>query len=281
MIKKDSKLSILDLDYKSFRLNFYTYLLSALLIKKHGYEIDMYCDEYSYNIYSMIPYNNITIVDFAEDGIDSKFWIYGKIKTHSLMNEPYVHIDGDVFLFRDVIGDNLKKYGSVVQMIENEKMMNSFYENYNKSIDPFLKLNDNINWNKYNLSAYNCGVVGFNDMTMKNKYANTVKNTLLALSKSADFNDIKHKYSGMFLIVEQSYLYYLLNEENRKPFEILNINEVVKRNYNWNSVANEMGYVHLWGHTKYKDSTIEAIKLKIKSFFSEYYYIIEEYEKIT
>jgi hypothetical protein len=278
MIKKSSSLSIVDLDYKSFNLNFYTYLLSALLVKKHGYRIEMYCDEYSKTLYSMIPYDKINIVDFSEDGIDTKFWIYGKIKTHTLMNEPYVHIDGDVLLFRDVIGDNLKKYGSVVQMVENEKTMDTFNMNYGNSLDPFIRLNDGIAWNKYNLHSYNCGVVGFHDIKLKNKYADTVKKTLYSLSKSENFDNVKHKYAGMFLIVEQSLLYYVLNEEKKKPYEIIDYNEIVKRNYDWNSIAKEVGYVHLWGYTKYSPKTIEAIKSKIKKYFNEYYWIIEEYE---
>jgi len=271
-----------DYDIKYLNKNFYTYLMSVILIKKLGYVIELYCDKHAYNLYSMIPYDKIHIVDFDSDGVSSKFWIWGKIKTHILMTEPYIHIDGDVLLFRDIIGDNITsgRYKVAVQSLENDKTIgNHFHDIYSRSKNPFDKMNNHgIDWNKYNLAAYNCGVVGFSDMKLKNIYANKVKEILVDISTNGDFKSNRKKYEGMFLIAEQSLLHYILKENNVEPFEIIPIKEIEKRNYNWFQIADEIGYAHLWSYTKYKDIVIEKIKFKINKFFPQYSHIIKEFE---
>lgn len=273
-------------DVKYLTKNFYSYLLSALLVKKMGHEIELFCDENAYNMYSEIPYDKIHIIDFANDGVSSKFWIWSKIKTHLLMNEPYVHIDGDVFLFNDIIGDNLTNgnYCVAVQSVENGKTISGYFQNlYVNSANPFLKLNNGINWDKYEYSAYNCGVAGFSDMELKNEYANKVKEILVDISNDNDFKTNRLKYEGMFLIAEQTLLYYLLREKNIQPFEIIPYSEIEKNNFDFNYwytiLPRQIGYCHLLGYSKYKKEIINRIKSMIAFKFSEYKSIIENFER--
>lgn len=269
-------------DVKYLTKNFYSYLLSALLIKRLGYKIELYCDKEAFEMYSLIPYDNIHLVDFDNDGIDSKFWIYGKIKTHTLINEPYIHIDGDVFMFRDIIGNNLEngKYPVVVQSIEdNLTIGDSFSKLYSNSLNPYIKYTwHEIDWNKYNLVAYNCGVIGFSDMELKNEYANKVKDILRDISKDIDFSENRKKYDGMFLIAEQSLLYYIIQENNVKPLEILKYEDMIN-DVNWSSnLASKIGYVHMWSYSKYRNDVIQQIKIKISNFFPDYHKVIQEFE---
>lgn len=274
-------------DIKYLTKNFYTYLLSALLVRKMGYRIELFCDERAYEIYSTIPYHDIHLVNFDLDGISSKFWIWGKIKTQSLINEPYVHIDGDVLFFKDIIKDSLigGKYKAVVQSVENERTIGiqPFQDLYIKSRNPFLTIDSGIDWQKYGLQAYNCGVVGFSDMKLKNEYVNTVKKILCEISSSGNFNEYRQKYEGMFLIAEQSVLYYILHERNINPFEIFPYGEIINHMYsngNWYSTLPiEKGYCHLLGYSKYKKTVVDGIKQKILTKFPEYFSIVDDFEK--
>lgn len=267
-------------DVKYLSKNFYSYLLSALLIKKMGHSIELYCDKNSEEMYSMIPYDKINVVDYESDGVDSKFWIWGKIKTHILMNEPYIHIDGDVFLFRDILNEKYdNKHAAVVQSLENDKTVGGGFDNvYLKSTIPFPDGKYDINWKKYNYEAYNCGVVGFNDMKLKNIYANKVKEILVDLSTNNDFDDNRKKYDGMFLIAEQSLLLYLLKEYNANIYEVIPYDEIKERNYDWYSLATEKGYCHMWGYSKYREDVIDKIKYKVFRYFSEYSDVVGDFE---
>jgi hypothetical protein len=147
-------------------------------------------------------------------------------------------------------------------------------------LNPFKKFTQHgIDWDKYNLWAYNCGVVGFSDMELKDKYANTVKRILFDLSNDGNFEFNRKKYDGMFLIAEQSMLYYTLKENQAKTFEVLPTRDIMNSNGNWLKLGNDIGYCHMWARTKYKESTINKIKYKIEKFFPEYAYIIKYHEQ--
>ena len=269
------------LDVKFFYKNLYSYLMSVLFLKKYG-KVELYCDEKSYEHYSILPYDKIHIIDFEEDGVSEKFWIWSKIKVHELMDEPYIHVDGDVFLFKDIFKDVFKKHTAVVQSVENKYNMGmSFHNTYEKSLDGIEKIPIDIDWNKYGLTAYNCGVVGFSNMEVKNEYVHLAKKSLQLASKHHDFGSIRKKYDGLFLLIEQSLLYLVLSDNNIKPFEVLCENEInrrIKIGLNWMDIGNKIGYAHYWGLTKYNDDTILRIKKRIKNYFPEYYYIIEKIE---
>jgi hypothetical protein len=273
-----------DFDIDFLLRNFYLYLLSVLLIKKHGYCIDLYCDKQTYDIYSMIPYDNIHVIDFSSDGVSKIFWIWAKIKAQMLVDEPYVHIDGDVLMFRDIIGDKLEsgQYSAVVQSTENQKTIGDWYDRvYVNTTNPYLKWNNkyNIDWNKYD-AAYNCGVIGFNDMKLKHQYLNTVKNLLVDLSNDPTFQYDGNKYGGIFMLTEQTYLYNLLNENKVKPLEVIPLEEIEKCNYDWYfKVPKNLGYCHMLGTSKYKPFVTQKIKTKIRNYFPQYLGIIEEFEK--
>mgnify|MGYP001228276600 CR=1 FL=1 len=270
-------------DVKYITKNFYTYLLSLLLVKRLGYSMELYCDELTFEYYNKLPYDKFNIVDFDSDGISSKFWIWGKIKTHLMMNEPYIHIDGDVLLFKDVIGNKFDNtYSVIVQSVEDDKTIpNSFNDLYRNGYKPFENIY--INYGKYDYVAYNCGVVGFNDIKFKNEYANNVKNVLYYLSNNSDFDHNRQKYNGMFLIAEQSLLYYMTKEKNIKVFEIIPYELIKNNNYSfdywYSDLPKQIGYCHLLGYSKYKLSNINKIKLIIKNNFPEYYSIVTDFEK--
>jgi hypothetical protein len=270
-----------DLDEKYLIKNFYTYFLSALLAKYHGHSIDLICDENTLSVYGDIPYNNISVVDFENDGVSDKFWIYGKIKAHTLMNEPYIHVDGDVLLINDIDQKSFSNAGVVVQQVENHKILPTFNKNYLSSLPIFEKVLPEINWNKYGLVAYNCGVVGFTNMKLQKKYAEGVQEILQKLSSYSDFKNVREKYAGMFLIAEQSYLYLLLQDENIAPLEVLEHQKLMDADDSWvamNKIAQKKGYIHLWASSKYRNDVIEKIRKRIKRMFPEYYHILEKFE---
>lgn len=257
--------------------NFIYFFLSALLIKKLGHTIDLYCDKESYELYSNIPYDNINIVNFNDDNIDPQYWIWSKIKTQKLINEPYIHIDGDVFFFEDIIKNNLKNEKFIVQSIENEETMKwCFFDTYLKDINIIASIisDKNIEWYKYGMQAYNCGVIGFNDMSLKNIYITKMEEIL----KNLDVSSKLYRYNPIFMVIEQAMLYYLMKENNEKPFEVLKYEDIIKFDCDYDLLGKKMGYAHLLGHVKDKPETAKKVKNKLFKLFPETKKIIKNVE---
>lgn len=272
-----------DLDNIDYIINnFNNYLLSALLVKKHGHNIELYCDEKSYNFYSLIPYDKINVINYNDDNISNNYWVWGKIKPQLLINEPYVHIDGDVFLFKDVIDKNkFNNSDLVIQSIENEKTVGDGYNRFYLEPDnPFVKYKEHrIDWDKYSKIAYNCGVIGFNNIDFKNKYCNKVRDLLKSLTNDVNFS-YNHTHGCVHILSEQSLLYYMAMEENMKPMILIPHNENKKNDYVWESkIPKKIGYCHMWSDTKYNPIVKEKIKNKIINLFPEHKYILKEFEK--
>jgi len=258
--------------------NFYSYLLSALLIKKHGHKIELFCDESLSEMFSLIPYDKINIVDFNADRINQYFWIWGKIKTQELINEPYVHVDGDVFLFNDII-KNIQNDVIVQSQEDNKTMGYSFENTYRKSLSPLKNFSFGVNWDKYNTFAYNCGVVGFNNIELKNEYIKKAKQIVKTLSCDIKINEYINGYRNMLVVIEQALLYYYVKEYNVNPFEIIPYDEIIKHNYDWfNTIPIKIGYCHMWGCSKFKNEILEKIKLNVKKHFPNNYKSIIKFE---
>lgn len=272
-----------DLDNIDYLLNnFNNYLLSALLVKKHGHKIELYCDKKSYDIYSLIPYDKINIINYNNDGISNNYWVWGKIKPQLLLNEPYIHIDGDVFLFNDVINNNdFNNSDLVVQSIENNKTVgNGFNRFYIESKNPFINYDKyGVDWDRYDKWAYNCGVIGFNNIEFKNKYCEKVRDLLKTLSNDSNFifND---SYSSVHILSEQTLLYYLVKENRKKPLVIIPYDDNKTTDYIWESeIPKNIGYCHMWSGTKYSINIRKKIRNKIINLFPEYKHIIKTFER--
>lgn len=71
--------------------------------KENGYKTCLYTDKIGYDLLSDINYDEII---FFDDLLLSQFskqiWSLGKILAMSLVKEPFVHIDFDVFLFKKI-----------------------------------------------------------------------------------------------------------------------------------------------------------------------------------
>ncbi len=272
-------------NYQYLINNFHLYLLSALLIKKHGYRIELYCDKTTYNFYKIIPYDKINIIDYTEDGISDNFWVWSKIKPQLLINEPYVHIDADVFLFKDIIGDKLLngEFSAIVQSTENKKTIGEGYNRcYIDAINPFKKYDKyNIDWEKYKMQSYNCGVIGFSDMEVKNEYCNLVKKLLYELSNDKTFKFNSYIHFGAHIMSEQTLLYYILNEKKIKTYQLIKHDDSKETDYIWKSeIPENIGYCHMWSNSKYQYGIKNKIINKIKNLFPESIHILNEFNNI-
>lgn len=81
-----------------------SWALSCLQLKKIYNQVDLYCNDEAANLLVdelNLPYNNIQRSHNTLHIIDERLWALPKIYTYSLQNEPFLHVDGDVFLFKE------------------------------------------------------------------------------------------------------------------------------------------------------------------------------------
>lgn len=246
------KLNKYDNDFKigsETYLLFYSFLLSYLTLKKYCGSVTMYCNRDAYESFiKYIPYDEIILKENKYDSL--KFWSVYKIDVIEEQTEDFIHVDSDVFIFEDLFKPfiNNSKIDMIVQQyvdISDKKILYS---------DANLPKN-------YDFRSVGGGVVGLRKNLIP-KFIQKTKKTI---------NDIKeNKLSGdnleLGIKIEELNLYLMALEENLKIYDVM-FNPNVK-------------YTHLVLETKFNSEYIKLIKKNIFNNFNEYYYLIDNYEKM-
>lgn len=162
-----------DKEKLKYQIKFYelsSYLLKSTFEKK--YEVHLVTNNLGAEILKDINYyDNINLYFnnpiFKE--VDDSLWSFHKIMSLKAYEEPAVHFDADFF-----IGDKndiLEKVESPYQVIVQSKEFGAaFKSNYGHQLHLYNKIynihNDLINF------VYNCGVIGFRDLFIRNIFIN-------------------------------------------------------------------------------------------------------------
>lgn len=226
------------------------YGLSALLCKKHGYYIKLYCDDMFYK------YLKDTGIEDLYDEIDLSVnnyplppkGIYADTKFRAMQNEPIgtVHLDGDVLLFNKNILNNIihTPFDVLIQHKETKKNCSgTFWYESTQS----LKNCDKPNWvNPVCNEMYNCGVVCIKNEKLKQEYFDTYWKMYNEYSKKGAIDS--NMPSVPDIIIEQQYLVDLCKYREYKVRTILPELYV-------HETAKNLGYSHLIGSGKFHHFT--------------------------
>lgn len=143
--------------------------LSFYFAKKHGYETVLYVDKKNEYLFKSIPYDEVIILD--QDILDSfpeRIWSLGKILTFSLVEEPFCHIDFDLFIVENEL-----------QFFKNEEFFCFHRESWHwKSVfaqyDEITKKIDCLKDEFDTLIMHNCAMVGGKNFEKINQSAKFV-----------------------------------------------------------------------------------------------------------
>lgn len=148
-----------------------SWALSCLSLKKYYVDVVLYTDSHGYKVFIellQLPYTDV-IVQYDNLLCPEIHWAYPKIVTYSLQNEPFIHVDGDVYLpFRL---DTSVELGELIA--QNKEIGSEYYKGMmndllrrNYQMPKFLKaaIERDI------IPSYNAGLLGGNDIAFIQEY---------------------------------------------------------------------------------------------------------------
>jgi hypothetical protein len=226
------------------------FVYSMLWSSKWFDKVEMNTDDYGFNIFKYFESDKIKIkntLNIFEDLDSYLFWAYPKIYSLSLQNESFIHIDGDIFIFRK-LKDQLFRGDFGFQNLEKTYYQRTygklirFYDENSK--DKPLEWDSNLN------SAINCGLMYFKDPNVAKIFHENVKKYFIDINK--DFilklkkqlqETINITYVTYPLLFEQYYLNCFVNSLKDKKIDYLLSDEEIKKEEQGQSTI--QGYVHL------------------------------------
>ena len=249
------------------------YASSVAYAKRLGEPIYLYTDEFGRELLGFLPYDRVELLDVPEI-IPTDFWAAGKFYAYQKMDIGDVHIDGDVFIKKqkllDTIKFGLRNNDLIIQSVENNQAYKNQY--YLRCIE-LLKSNNIVfrDITSYYTPAYNCGLIGFNNAELKDKYINHYLQSIerICCNSNAMQQIRNQKDTWMDLILEQQHLYSLAQDYN--VYNLLGEGDNV--NYN----ACKLGYQHLLGSDKWErlediQAQLECLDPKMFQMIIEQYY---------
>jgi menaquinone-dependent protoporphyrinogen IX oxidase len=224
-----------------------------------------------------LPYTRTDIVLDDINKYNPEWWAIGKIYAFSMQETPFIHVDGDVFIW-DKFPERLERGALIAQNLEHDfsfyrKVMEVLLEN-NSYIPPAIL--NNYQQGLY-LDAYNAGVIGGNNIAFFQEY---VKEVFQFIRKN--HLSLRNVLSGMVNAFYEQHLYYCMAQRWKIPVEcythVVNqnvLNHNLKSLPQFEHAPETATYIHLFGEDAKKNIHIcEVLANKLRINYPDYYYRI-------
>lgn len=204
--------------------------LSNFLVQKHGYKTTFYGDQESINIFKDIPFHYVyELKDPRIKEIPKELWSIGKFFAILQTNEPFLHIDNDIFIFKKLDENYLNKN---ILYFHNEHYFDNIVNAYQNHFSLQPK-----NGEFFKNTSYNCAIFGGQNIEIIKLICNEIINFILDYkdqinsileNKDKKF-DLDSKNNSLFsitalpaMLVEQIWIFKLLQYYKQEFKPLLN-----------------------------------------------------------
>ena len=254
--------------------------LSCLRLHEHYDDLHLYTDQNGHEIlitHLKLPYKEVhTVYDNIDNRHESNFAI-AKMRTYSAQTEPFIHVDGDVFIW-DRFNSDVENAALIAQNPEKgtvyyRSLMDTLKEKLDY-IPGFLETE----LAKISIPSCNAGILGGNDVEFLNRYASMG----LQLIEKNCVETGNYKLSGNFNILFEQILFRALSSRENKKVTCLIPETIDDNGYSdakfadFSLVPRRLKYLHLIG-CKNRDKEICALKSRtLFQQYPEYFYRVIE-----
>jgi hypothetical protein len=258
--------------------NLMAWTLSCLQLKQYYPDVVLYCDSVSAKtlIDSLeLPYSEVISSLDVLNSYHSQLWALPKIYAYSQQEKPFLHVDGDVFIWKK-FEDDLMNSGLIAQ---NTESATNYYETI------MLSLEDNLSYfpkeikiereSKRPILAYNAGIFGGSNIPFLKEY--TAKAFEFVDKNESNLSKINVTNFNIFF---EQYLFYCMAKHQNQNVGVL-IPEVIKDNQymgfgDFTKVPYEKNFLHLLGTYKKSEFVSNQLANKLREDYPDYYYRITE-----
>jgi len=245
-----------------------TFSLSMLITKKHFKDVELVTNTDGKRIFIDIldlPFTSVSTGSNRFNHLPKWMWGYAKLGACEYQNEPFVHLDNDVFLW-DGLPDKLMKKKMFFQSVETP--FKAGYGLYG----PLLKFaNKCPNFPKIIKNnpvdyAYNCGIMGCNDPSIIKEWFKISTDWVLDKDNHKRIIENKDLLIHQNLLLEQYFIASITKRMKLRPYTeiglLLGTETILADCY-----KEGQRFTHLWGCTKKDQGLMNKVYKRLKSEF--------------
>jgi hypothetical protein len=253
----------------SAEFHWMSWILSFKSLQKYYSQIELYTNQAGKEVLInqlKLPYSKVHLVF---DGIDvpESSWVYYKIFTYSLQHEPFVHIDGDVYLSKAFP----KTFSESAIVAQNRESNFTFYQ---ATLDILNEKNIQfpaIFYSQIPQITYNAGIIGGKNLPFFKEYSGIVleyiKDNHESLKDLDSSNCAMLLEQGVFSILVKKYQIQV-----ECAFEQVFDDVLYPGLGNLYEANNEKWYFHFMGLTKSNRFYLKLLASKLKLEYPDEYY---------
>jgi len=253
-----------------------SWALSCLQLNKNYEKVELYANSQAASLLLdtlKLPYQAVHVTHDNLHFAHENLWALPKILTYSLQDSPFLHIDGDVFLFSK-FQDSLLRGELIAQNIEDAT---DYYTSTQKElITNFTYFPQCVRTDfesSVPIRAINAGILGGNNIDFFKEYASVAFEYIQRNARHLSSINVDR-----FNVFFEQHLFYSLAKERNIPISVL-IDDVINDNeYKYLGDIHEApcckSYFHLLGHLKKDEYTCVQMAAKLRELYPECYYRI-------
>lgn len=259
------------------KYNYFSWALSALQFRKFYDEVELITDKAGYDLLINkleLPYTSAKVVLDDLNDYHPGLWAIGKFYAYSLQEVPFIHADGDVYIWRKFDAD-LENAGLLCQRKEEGKTYSRYYfEVFIQMVQHFLYYPEVLDKsiNRHNsIKAINAGIIGGTNLHFFSQYAKMafefVDRNLSCLHK------INIKRANQ---VFEQFLFRALSEEEEEPICYFDpaAHDLVDDYMDFTGVPAKTKFIHTPGAFKQARHTVDALAYRLQTDHPDCYYRI-------
>jgi len=217
-----------------------------------------------------LPYNEVHITLDNLYIAENRLWALPKLHTYSLQENSFMHIDGDVYLFKE-FDKNFIQNPLIAQNIE---LATEYYNTTQKQLmENFTYFPPCVRNDFYSgvpINAVNAGILGGADVVFFKQYTAEAFKYIRNNEQSLKYIDVD-KFNVFF----EQHLFYSMAKEQQKEVKFLFEDVFEDRGYlylgNFHEVPYNRTYLHLLGHFKRNEFICRQLAAMLHDLYPEYY----------
>lgn len=250
-----------------------SWALSAMTLRQYFDRLELYTDSQGAHVLIDLlglPYTEVKVV-YDHFHCLSCHWALSKVTTYSMQSEPFIHIDGDIYLPQLIDTVTLKS----PLIVQNEEQCTDYY---GSMVDRLLGVSGikivpefRDAMEKKDYASYNLGFCGGTDIDFFGRFAESV----FRFFRDNDFNSDRFRNDDISanVIFEQIFLAIMARREGIKPAVMLP--EKIRDNGYLSEVFSDMihfdrrPFIHILGGMKRRKDICRNVELTLLRLYPD------------
>ncbi len=248
--------------------------LSCLRLQEYYDDIHLYTDSRASELlidYLRLPYKKVHLHYDNMGDYNENMWAVSKISTYATQEKPFIHVDGDVFIWERFSPD-LENAPLIAQNLEIGTSCYKDKMNYIRTDLTYIPEFLQAEIDKESIPSYNAGILGGSDIAFFQQYAKMA----MELADNNYQGEMRHKANLDFNILFEQILFYSLTARENKPVTCYFKEPIIDNGYNkdfcdFSAVPYKQKYLHLLGGHKRNKEACTLMGQLLFQHYPEYY----------